>query len=166
MSRLRPKVVDARGKPVEPLLRPGIFGRGYNPHVSQSRLREVGERIRPTVISESRGLITIAVIVSLPFFFIPAVLLPTLVKGFGWYLIIVAAVVGAIGPIVMNLAMRILLAPRIVRACVEHGVCGSCAYELRGLEPDHTDGCVVCPECGSAWELPDVHATAARKNAT
>ncbi len=32
-----------------------------------------------------------------------------------------------------------------------HGLCGSCGYTMQDLPPD-PDGCVVCPECGSAWE--------------
>lgn len=30
--------------------------------------------------------------------------------------------------------------------------CGSCNYDLAGLEPE-PDGCRVCPECGAAWRL-------------
>lgn len=53
---------------------------------------------------------------------------------------------------------------RILRWCAErrmarevagtiaaHGLCGSCAYTMQDLPPD-PDGCVLCPECGSAWE--------------
>jgi uncharacterized Zn finger protein (UPF0148 family) len=32
------------------------------------------------------------------------------------------------------------------------GVCPPCGYPLDGLAP-HADGCVQCPECGSAWNL-------------
>lgn len=34
----------------------------------------------------------------------------------------------------------------------EAGCCASCGYALRGLTPER-DGCVVCPECASAWRL-------------
>ena len=30
--------------------------------------------------------------------------------------------------------------------------CGSCLYDLQGLDSE-PDGCVVCPECGGAWRL-------------
>ncbi|MCZ6837250.1 MAG: hypothetical protein O7G85_15855 [Planctomycetota bacterium] len=32
--------------------------------------------------------------------------------------------------------------------------CPSCAYNLRDLPKDE-DGCTVCPECGSAWQLQE-----------
>lgn len=32
--------------------------------------------------------------------------------------------------------------------------CPSCTHSLEGL-PRHEDGCVVCPECGSAWQTAD-----------
>lgn len=31
--------------------------------------------------------------------------------------------------------------------------CLVCRYDLAGL-PTESDGCVVCPECGAAWDLP------------
>lgn len=40
--------------------------------------------------------------------------------------------------------------PRVLSSL---GLCGACAYRLRAVPPD-TDGCTVCPECGSAWKLP------------
>lgn len=30
--------------------------------------------------------------------------------------------------------------------------CPACAYRLTGIDAE-SDGCVVCPECGAAWEL-------------
>ena len=33
-----------------------------------------------------------------------------------------------------------------------HGLCPSCAYAMRPT-PVQSDGCRVCPECGSAWRL-------------
>ncbi len=33
-----------------------------------------------------------------------------------------------------------------------HYHCGSCDYDLRGLEPE-PDGCRICPECNAAWRL-------------
>jgi hypothetical protein len=32
------------------------------------------------------------------------------------------------------------------------GSCPPCGYSLYGLKP-HADGCIQCPECGSAWNL-------------
>ncbi len=41
----------------------------------------------------------------------------------------------------------------VVRVYLSERICPSCAYPLAGvrLEPD---GCTVCPECGTAWRLP------------
>jgi hypothetical protein len=41
---------------------------------------------------------------------------------------------------------------RIAAWRTRHGVCGACAYTLKGLERA-PDGCTVCPECGAAWRL-------------
>ncbi len=38
----------------------------------------------------------------------------------------------------------------LARAVAAEGLCPSCAYTIRGLATE-PDGCVVCPECGSAW---------------
>lgn len=38
----------------------------------------------------------------------------------------------------------------LARAVAAEGLCPSCAYSIRGLAME-PDGCVVCPECGSAW---------------
>lgn len=40
-------------------------------------------------------------------------------------------------------------------AHVAVGVCPACAYPLDREVEQEDDGCVVCPECGSAWRLPD-----------
>lgn len=114
-------------------------------------MREIAAQVRPLIVKESRGAVTFAVIVALPFFFIPAVMLPGFVSKIGWQVILLAFVVGATGPLVMNITLRYLLGPKILEVCVREGICGSCAYELKGLEPDPADGCIVCPECGSAW---------------
>lgn len=29
--------------------------------------------------------------------------------------------------------------------------CGACVFSIRGFDPE-SDGCVVCPECGAAWD--------------
>lgn len=36
--------------------------------------------------------------------------------------------------------------------------CGACLSELQGQLPE-SDGCVVCPECGGAWKVPETGAT-------
>lgn len=39
---------------------------------------------------------------------------------------------------------------QIVRALIAFDRCGSCGYELKGINTQD-DGCLVCPECGAAW---------------
>ena len=38
------------------------------------------------------------------------------------------------------------------RILLHEGLCAGCAYSLRSLVAE-SDGCTVCPECGSAWRL-------------
>ncbi len=33
------------------------------------------------------------------------------------------------------------------------GWCAACVYRIEGL-PLQEDGCIVCPECGAAWQIP------------
>ncbi|HVZ93429.1 MAG TPA: hypothetical protein VG797_02860 [Phycisphaerales bacterium] len=42
---------------------------------------------------------------------------------------------------------------RIVRAFLDIPRCPSCAHSLADLAASPDDGCTVCPECGSAWDL-------------
>jgi hypothetical protein len=47
---------------------------------------------------------------------------------------------------------------------IRRGLCPSCLYGLEGLQADD-DGCLVCPECGGAWNRSRVHEFAAFSNA-
>ena len=38
------------------------------------------------------------------------------------------------------------------KAIILTGHCATCGYVLDGVQPE-SDGCTVCPECGSAWRL-------------
>ncbi len=33
--------------------------------------------------------------------------------------------------------------------------CPRCGYDLRELPVSDPDGCIICPECGGAWRLPE-----------
>lgn len=48
--------------------------------------------------------------------------------------------------------------PRIVSEVLKEGLCPSCGYNLHGI-PVAEDGCVVCPECGSAWKGERIRRT-------
>ena len=39
----------------------------------------------------------------------------------------------------------------LANTAVAEGLCGGCSYSLRDL-PEEPDGCIVCPECGAAWQ--------------
>lgn len=39
----------------------------------------------------------------------------------------------------------------VAMSALAEGLCASCAFSLQGLGPDD-DGCLVCPECGHAWD--------------
>ncbi len=43
------------------------------------------------------------------------------------------------------------VAAQLAATAVAEGICGGCCYSLRDL-PVEPDGCVVCPECGAAWQ--------------
>jgi ribosomal protein L37AE/L43A len=49
-------------------------------------------------------------------------------------------------------------AEAIRRSSIRSGRCPSCGYPIDAIEPE-TDGCVVCPECGSAWRTGDPRYT-------
>ena len=42
----------------------------------------------------------------------------------------------------------------IEQATLAQGLCPSCWELLEGIPPD-SDGCTMCPECGSSWRLPE-----------
>ena len=43
------------------------------------------------------------------------------------------------------------IASHLAATAVAEGLCGGCCYSLRDLPAD-VDGCIVCPECGAAWQ--------------
>ena len=48
---------------------------------------------------------------------------------------------------------RRLLAREVMTLYLSHRRCPACAYALDHLHQE-SDGCVICPECGAAWCLP------------
>jgi len=74
------------------------------------------------------------------------------VLGFWLMAIGVSLLIPAI--VVVTVGTRVVL-PRYrdwIAAC---GRCPACGYEIMNLPPD-SDGCTVCPECGSAWRCHEV----------
>ena len=43
---------------------------------------------------------------------------------------------------------------RVFDVCAACRMCFSCGYDLQGLM-NEPDGCLVCPECGAAWNAAD-----------
>ncbi|MCA9281698.1 MAG: hypothetical protein H6812_04165 [Phycisphaeraceae bacterium] len=44
--------------------------------------------------------------------------------------------------------------PHLRRAMIARSRCACCGYLLTGINAEE-DGCTVCPECASAWRLPE-----------
>ncbi len=55
-----------------------------------------------------------------------------------------------------SMLSRGTLGPRIAATAVSEGICGQCCYSLRGLPAHPADGCLVCSECGAAWNAARV----------
>ncbi len=49
-------------------------------------------------------------------------------------------------------------ADALKRSNIRAGHCPACAYSIASVEPA-SDGCTVCPECGSAWRTSDPRYT-------
>jgi hypothetical protein len=69
--------------------------------------------------------------------------------GYGVRFAVFVAGLFGIG-VVLKLIARGVVAPNIAATAVAEGLCGSCGYRLNALATA-ADGCVMCPECGSAW---------------
>ncbi len=48
-------------------------------------------------------------------------------------------------------ATRRRVGSQLAATAVAEGLCGSCCYSLRDIPPE-ADGCIICPECGAAWQ--------------
>jgi len=72
------------------------------------------------------------------------------------FLTVLGPVAASIILVVVTLALAIGAGLRaqvrvVRRSMLAAGRCPSCGYGLDGLEVE-PDGCVVCPECGGAWD--------------
>ncbi len=103
----------------------------------------------------------VAALIALPAFFVTVLLLQPLSRAIlgappsfeAWRIALVVvggAATGVVGPMVMILIGRRMIAGEIARFVVGAGACASCDYPLAGV-PEAADGCTVCPECGAAW---------------
>ncbi len=71
----------------------------------------------------------------------------------GWSLVLwciagIVAIVGLAWPLLVFISLRRLEAKRKTLP----RLCPSCVYSLVDL-PIESDGCTLCPECGSAWKF-------------
>ncbi len=56
-------------------------------------------------------------------------------------------------PLALTIGVRRIRGPARWRSWIaEYRRCPICGYDLAGLGPE-ADGCLVCPECGSAWRI-------------
>jgi len=123
--------------------------------MDDDRRAMVTRRLKEKYGRELRRFAILAVVLAMPFFLLPAFVIPHmmgLLHSSFWLLIASGAVLGMVGPLAMGLILHRLMLGRLVRALVDERCCGCCAYDLSDLDPEH-DGCTVCPECGSAWRV-------------
>ncbi|MDX9911112.1 MAG: hypothetical protein RBS39_04700 [Phycisphaerales bacterium] len=123
--------------------------------IHEWRLRQqVGEHMVRR--GATRG-VALAMLLSVPVFLIPAVLIPiasfSLPGWSKWIGVALAVPIGAAGPLAFVWILRVLEASRIARAMVALGRCASCGYELSDVPRDER-GTQCCPECGAAWCTP------------
>ncbi len=59
-----------------------------------------------------------------------------------------------LGSGVMLAGYFFLQRPIMADLVAANGYCGSCFYTLTEIKPD-SDGCSVCPECGSGWRCQE-----------
>jgi len=61
----------------------------------------------------------------------------------------------SVGAFMMWRSSRAIRFKRVRSVMLKHRRCPHCGYDLRGLPAAPEDHATVCPECGSAWKLPD-----------
>jgi hypothetical protein len=77
---------------------------------------------------------------------VPSLMVSPMVKGF------IVAIVPFLGlPVFMWFIVQ-RGRHRIARIVASHGYCATCGYALSDI-PAASDGCTICPECGSAWRV-------------
>ena len=149
-------ITDDRGRTIRATAPSWGPGRNHSDDLTRSRSREIEWKFSQSGAPVRRATVT-ATLIAMPFFLLPALVVPWLVpimvsRGHRGWVIPLGAALGIIGPIVMFTVLRRLMLPRLVRAYVNDGFCGSCGFTVRDLKPED-DGCRVCPECGCAWRL-------------
>ncbi len=152
----RSPILDDRGQPVRAKAAGWGPARKHSDELTRARAREI-ERSFSRSGAPVKRVTAIATLLAMPFFLLPALAVPFLVPvmmrhGIAMWTIPLGAALGILGPLVMMLVLRRLMLPRLVRAYVADGFCGSCGFTIRDLQPEE-DACRVCPECGSAWRL-------------
>jgi hypothetical protein len=116
-----------------------------------------GERERAKFSKEVLIATSLACAISLAWFFAW--------RQIAWYLVntfplattfnILATAVGCWLPIVVvsSWILQRAVRQKTSHIVVSHGFCASCGYSLADLIAA-SDGCTLCPECGSAWRIP------------
>lgn len=152
--RFGSRISDDRGHKVRTSLAGLSLLKRHSDLLSRSRARAIERAMAARPV---RRLVVLSTLIALPFFFLPALLIPwvipMLIGRIGFALaILIGAPLGVAGPLVMGFTLRAMMLPRIVRAYVRAGFCGCCGFPLEGLETQ-ADACTLCPECGSAWAI-------------
>lgn len=143
---------DDRGKPITPLPIPDLVteSTAADDRAARERLAKwLGKASR-----HSKSLRNVGILRPVP------ILLAAIVIGSCMFSTLLVRVIGVSAyalPWVLLIAALIVerrvLPKRYLRSApslVAEGFCGQCGYSLREL-PLQSDGCVVCSECGAAW---------------
>lgn len=153
-ASLRP-LTDDRGKRVRGITRRDIVRAQKE---GTPELRSLANRLRCAVRSESRRVtpdrVTVSVVLTVMIFIAQAVLIGVLTGGFGLFYpglgLLAFVLLVAVAHAALLRYIKLGTRRQIVRTALAEGVCGSCAFSLRGA-PVADDGCLTCPECGAAW---------------
>jgi hypothetical protein len=157
MSISRGTITDARGRLVG-------FIEPTRTSLSARRLDELPRIVRHELRLRRGRRLVVAVFLMLLFFGVSRILVFHQISSLGWYFTMPLPLAGGMivpiffyGLLNLNVLGALTHRVRIRDAAVKDWVCPTCLYDLRGI-PSESDGCTACPECGSAWRLPDYEA--------
>jgi hypothetical protein len=154
MFLLRPMIADDRGKPF-PLVQQEFRSPGGENAGRWRRLEEAKLAPQePWTAKETRrwvlwGLLTgpaIIVMATAPALMTSVFHLPA------WAIFGGSVLTGLMPMTIVLLITRNAGGRRIARQYVRAGYCGSCGYDIVGVDAGD-DGCRICPECGAAWRV-------------
>ena len=148
------RALDHRGK-VIPLWSPGVLPIGIEPRrywtLNRREMSRAWSGLGPEGRKHVRNLLWMAGLQALG----ATIALFGTTRIDGWFLarFVQLGLVAVMLVSAWHTARRLRSAATVAEFLGGEG-CASCGYSLAGLPPA-PDGCTVCPECGSAWKLPE-----------